>query len=41
MIPITLDYPSALNMTITPSSADFMVSPYIIDIRVGDILKYF
>jgi hypothetical protein len=34
-IPITFDYPCALNMTLVPTSANFIFEPYHIETYVG------
>ena len=37
-IPISLAYPSALNITITPNSINLSVEPFTIDFSIGDLV---
>ena len=40
-VPVTLDYPCALNLTLVPSSTGFTFVPFNIDLGVGEIYEDF
>ena len=40
-IPITLDYPCALNLTLIPVAAGFSLLPSKVQLQTGDVIKYF
>ena len=40
-VPVTLDYPCALNLTLVPSSTGFTFVPFNIELGVGEIYEDF
>lgn len=40
-IPVTLDYPCALNLTLIPIASGFTIDPYEINLQIGDVYSEF